>query len=63
MLAFASDVLKPGGVLLTKVFHGSGFDSLVKEARLNFEKVVIRKPNASRSRSRETYLLAKGYKL
>ena len=63
VLAFASDVLKPGGVLLTKVFHGSGFDALVKEARINFEKVVIRKPNASRSRSRETYLLAKGYKL
>jgi len=58
---FARLVLKPGGVILMKLFHGSGFDALIKEARLQFEKVVIRKPNASRPRSRETYMLAKGY--
>ena len=60
---FASKMLKPGGVMLVKVFHGTGFDELVKQARMQFEKVVIRKPKASRSRSRETYLLAKGYNL
>lgn len=60
---FGNQMLKPGGTLLMKVFHGSGFDELIKQARLQFEKVVIRKPAASRSRSRETYLLAKGYNL
>ncbi|MDP3562186.1 MAG: 23S rRNA (uridine(2552)-2'-O)-methyltransferase RlmE [Legionellaceae bacterium] len=59
---FGRMMLKPGGVLLMKIFHGTGFDELVKEARKQFERVVIRKPLASRSRSRETYLLAKGYK-
>ncbi|MDA9272162.1 23S rRNA (uridine(2552)-2'-O)-methyltransferase RlmE [bacterium] len=60
---FGYTMLKPGGTLLMKIFHGSGFDDLVKQIRLQFEKVVIRKPLASRSRSRETYLLAKGYNL
>ncbi len=60
---FANKMLKPGGVMLMKVFHGTGFDELVKQVRLQFERVVIRKPKASRSRSRETYLLAKGYNL
>lgn len=60
---FAYKMLKPGGNMLVKVFHGSGFDELVKNARSSFDKVVIRKPLASRSRSKETYLLAKGYNL
>lgn len=60
---FAEKMLKPGGSMLVKIFHGSGFDDLVKQARSSFEKVVIRKPLASRSRSKETYLLAKGYNL
>ncbi|KTD49203.1 23S rRNA (uridine(2552)-2'-O)-methyltransferase RlmE [Legionella quateirensis] len=60
---FAEKMLKPGGSMLIKVFHGSGFDELVKQARASFERVVIRKPSASRSRSKETYLLAKGYNL
>ena len=60
---FGSKMLKPGGVLLMKIFHGTGFDDLIKQARLQFERVTIRKPSASRSRSRETYLLAKGYNL
>ena len=59
----ASNVLKPGGCLLMKVFHGTGFDELLKLARTAFEEVMVRKPSASRPRSRETYLLAKGYKL
>ncbi|KTD59158.1 23S rRNA (uridine(2552)-2'-O)-methyltransferase RlmE [Legionella shakespearei] len=60
---FAEKMLKPGGTMLVKIFHGSGFDDLVKQARASFDKVVIRKPSASRSRSKETYLLAKGYNL
>ena len=58
---FAESMLKPGGTLLVKVFHGAGFDALIKQARSSFAKVTIRKPSASRSRSKETYLLAKGY--
>lgn len=60
---FSDMMLKPGGTLLMKVFHGTGFDDLIKKARLQFSRVTIRKPLASRSRSRETYLLAKGYNL
>lgn len=60
---FGSKMLKPGGALLMKIFHGTGFDDLIKQARQQFERVTIRKPSASRSRSRETYLLAKGYNL
>lgn len=64
-LAFdlAEKTLKPGGSVLAKVFHGSGFDELIKLAKARFASVVIKKPTASRARSRETYLLAKGYKV
>ena len=60
---FSYQMLKPGGNLLVKVFHGAGFDELVKQARTSFEKLSVRKPSASRSRSKETYLLAKGFKV
>lgn len=60
---FSQTRLKPGGALLMKLFHGTGFDDVVKQARALFSRVVIRKPQASRARSRETYLLAKGYGL
>jgi 23S rRNA (uridine2552-2'-O)-methyltransferase len=60
---FGSKMLKPGGAMLIKIFHGTGFDELIRLARLQFDRVVIRKPLASRARSRETYLLAKGYNL
>jgi 23S rRNA (uridine2552-2'-O)-methyltransferase len=64
-LAFdlSTHVLKQGGTLFMKVFHGTGFDALIKDTRSRFAQVVIRKPAASRARSRETYLLAKGYHL
>ena len=58
---FATQVLRPGGVFVTKVFQGEGFDQLLKELRANFEKVSARKPDASRGRSREVYWVAKGY--
>lgn len=60
---FADKMLKPGGSMLIKIFHGSGFDDIVKQAKASFDRVVIRKPAASRARSKETYLLAKGYNL
>jgi 23S rRNA (uridine2552-2'-O)-methyltransferase len=59
----ATRVLAPGGDLLFKAFQGEGFDQLVKDLRGRFTKLVIRKPKASRPRSREVYVLARGYKL
>lgn len=59
---FARKRLILGGDLLTKVFHGPGFDTLVKALRHDFSNVVTRKPKASRARSQETYLLARGFK-
>jgi 23S rRNA (uridine2552-2'-O)-methyltransferase len=56
-LEFSSEWLKPGGNFLVKVFIGSGFDEIVKIMRQRFEKVVTRKPKASRDRSSEVYLL------
>jgi len=61
-LDFASEVLKPGGDFLVKVFQGEGFDEFLKQVRVSFQKVVIRKPQASRPKSREVYLLAQGKK-
>jgi len=59
-LDFSRSHLKPGGDFLVKVFQGQGFDTFVRMVRSQFDKVVIRKPDASRSRSREVYLLARG---
>lgn len=56
-LDFCQQWLKPGGHFLVKVFIGSGFDEIVKQMRSQFEKVVTRKPKASRDRSSEVYLL------
>lgn len=61
-LAFASQVLAPQGGVLIKVFQGEGWDALLKTARQLFLSVVLRKPKASRDRSREIYILAKGLK-
>ena len=51
-------VLKPGGTLLTKMFQGEGSDAFVAALRADFRSVRIRKPRASRDRSRETYVMA-----
>jgi 23S rRNA (uridine2552-2'-O)-methyltransferase len=56
-LEFCQDWLKPGGNFLVKVFIGSGFEEIVKQMRSQFERVVTRKPKASRDRSSEVYLL------
>ena len=61
-LDFAVNHLKPRGNLLVKIFQGSGFDALVAAIRRRFVQVVIRKPEASRSRSSEVYVVAKGLK-
>lgn len=61
-LDFAKKVLKPGGIFLIKIFQGEGFDSYLQSVRSTFTKVQIRKPESSRDRSREQYLLAKGFK-
>ncbi|MGB3609104.1 MAG: 23S rRNA (uridine(2552)-2'-O)-methyltransferase RlmE [Cellvibrio sp.] len=61
-LDMARQVLKPKANFVAKVFHGEGYDDYVKDVRTSFEKVVIRKPDASRPRSREVYVVAKGFK-
>ncbi len=61
-LEFSHDWLKPKGNFLVKVFIGSGFDDIVKRMRSEFDKVVTRKPKASRGRSSEVYLLGIGRK-
>ncbi len=57
------EVLASDGGLLVKLFQGAGFDDYVKMLRSKFSKVLIRKPEASRSRSREMYALATHIKL
>ncbi|MBI5041433.1 MAG: 23S rRNA (uridine(2552)-2'-O)-methyltransferase RlmE [Gammaproteobacteria bacterium] len=60
---FAREMLKPGGTFVCKVFQGEGFDALVQSLRQDFSKIVVRKPKASRPRSREVYLVASERKL
>jgi 23S rRNA (uridine2552-2'-O)-methyltransferase len=62
-LEFARNWLKPEGAFLVKVFQGYGFDDFVREMRLVFKTVSSRKPDASRDRSAEVYLLGKGLKV
>ncbi len=61
-LDFCTHWLKPNGNFLVKVFIGAGFEEIVKTMRLQFDKVVTRKPKASRDRSSEVYLLGLGKK-
>ncbi|MBA5248603.1 MAG: 23S rRNA (uridine(2552)-2'-O)-methyltransferase RlmE [Gammaproteobacteria bacterium] len=61
-LDMAIKTLRPNGYFFVKVFQGAGFDDYVKACRAAFVKVVIRKPKASRARSKEVYLLANGLK-
>jgi 23S rRNA (uridine2552-2'-O)-methyltransferase len=61
-LDMARRVLSPGGGFVTKVFQGEGFDELFRDTRDSFDKVLTRKPKASRPRSREVYLVASGFK-
>lgn len=61
-MEFADQHLKTGGDFLIKLFQGVGFDAYVKELRGRYNKVSIRKPEASRKRSNEVYALAQGKK-
>lgn len=63
VLAVARRVLKPGGALLIKVFEGADVAELKHELNAFFRDVVTRKPKASRDRSREIYLLARGFRV
>lgn len=62
-LEFVREHLKPGGDYVVKLFQGTDFDSYVREVRALFEKVQVKKPKASRPRSREVYLLARGRRI
>jgi 23S rRNA (uridine2552-2'-O)-methyltransferase len=62
-LEMCHQVLKPGGSFVVKVFHGQGFEEFLKAVRAAFTTVKTRKPESSRARSREVYLVATGYKL
>jgi 23S rRNA (uridine2552-2'-O)-methyltransferase len=62
-LDLAQQILKPGGNFVAKVFHGEGFDEYMRQVKGSFDRVVTRKPDASRSRSREVYIVAKGLKV
>ncbi|MGH8528613.1 MAG: 23S rRNA (uridine(2552)-2'-O)-methyltransferase RlmE [Nevskiales bacterium] len=59
---FALQHLRSGGDFLVKIFQGEGFDAYLKSLRAEFKSVAVRKPEASRARSAETYLLARGLK-
>ncbi|PLW67900.1 23S rRNA (uridine(2552)-2'-O)-methyltransferase RlmE [Pseudohalioglobus lutimaris] len=61
-LDMARRVLAPGGIFVAKVFQGEGFDELFRDTRSTFDRVLTRKPKASRPRSREVYLVASGFK-
>jgi|TARA_B110000967_G_scaffold62909_1_gene64760 23S rRNA (uridine2552-2'-O)-methyltransferase len=58
----ACKVMKPEGIFIAKLFQGEGFDEFVRHVRKLFSTVSIRKPDASRARSREVYMVAKGLK-
>lgn len=58
----ALDILAPKGCFLTKLFQGEGSDAFIRSLRPHFDKLVTRKPDASRARSPEVYLLAKEFK-
>ena len=61
-LDLARKILNPEGVFLVKVFQGEGFDEYLRQLRSYFKSVTVRKPKASRPRSREVYLLARACK-
>ena len=61
-LEFARKWLQPGGDLVVKAFQGSGIAELQRAVQGQFEKVYVRKPKASRDRSRETFLVGKGFR-
>lgn len=61
-LDMAREILAPGGSFVAKVFQGEGFEPWLADVRSAFTKVATRKPDASRARSREVYIVARGFK-
>src|SRR5262249_36978469 len=61
-LDFAVKTIKPEGGFLIKIFQGSGSEAFLAEVKRQFKVVTIRKPKASRGRSPEVYVVAKGLK-
>jgi 23S rRNA (uridine2552-2'-O)-methyltransferase len=61
-LDFCRHWLRPGGAFLIKLFQGAGFDDYLRDLRGSFDRVTMRKPKASRARSREVYALATGFR-
>jgi 23S rRNA (uridine2552-2'-O)-methyltransferase len=61
-LEFVREWLKPGGDFVVKLFQGSDFDSYLREIRSLFDKAQVIKPKASRPRSKEVYVLARGFR-
>jgi len=61
-LDLAGKVLKPKGAMVVKAFQGEGFDAYLRQMREAFTQVLTRKPDASRSQSREVYLVGKGFR-
>lgn len=59
-LEFSADQLNSGGNFLVKVFQGAGFEEFLRTMRASFSRVITRKPEASRARSSEIYLLGLG---
>ncbi|MGO1246644.1 MAG: 23S rRNA (uridine(2552)-2'-O)-methyltransferase RlmE [Oceanisphaera sp.] len=62
-LDMCRQVLAPKGSFVVKVFQGAGFDEFLLEVRRGFSSVRVRKPDSSRPRSREVYIVATGFKL
>ncbi|HEV8500135.1 MAG TPA: RlmE family RNA methyltransferase [Casimicrobiaceae bacterium] len=60
-LEFAAAWLEPGGDLAVKMFQGEGFDAYVRQVSGHFRKTYVRKPKASRDRSREVFVVGKGF--
>lgn len=60
-LDLCTELLRPGGSLVVKLFQGEGFDGFVRELRARFGNVSVRKPKASRPRSREVYAVARNH--
>lgn len=61
--ALATELLASDGGFVTKVFMGEGFEQMVRQCRQRFATVKVRKPAASRRESRETYIVASGFRL
>jgi len=61
-LDMACQILRPGGAFVAKVFQGDGSEAFLKDVRSHFTKVKVRKPKASRPRSREVYVVGQGFK-